>query len=116
AYTVKVNFDGTNGAFPIHNTLVEAHTLSGLKAESVSANSLNVYPNPSSGRFSLSTPKAVGAGTIEIYNTIGAKVYASETFSPQVTNEIDLLSQPAGVYLITLHNGTKTYSIKVVKE
>ena len=113
AYTVKVNFDGTNGAYPIHNRLVEVSNTTGI--ENVTAGSVSVYPNPTSGHFTVNFAKEQGTGTVEIYNMLGERVYAT-THLLQTTDEIDISSQPAGVYFLTVNDGTRAYCTKVVKE
>lgn len=78
--------------------------------------SFRVYPNPTSGHFTLNLSGPPATGTIEIYNMLGAKVYAIANQLLQATNEIDISGQPAGVYFVTVQNGTNTYGGKVVKE
>ena len=65
--------------------------------------SINVYPNPSSGIFTMtfSHPELVSGSQnrIEIYNILGEKVYNATLKQVQGDNNINLTSQPDGVYL-----------------
>ena len=69
-----------------------------------------LYPNPVSGSavFHLSSPKNIGAATIEIYNVKGQKVQS--IFQPDIhsgINEIGFIpkvSLPNGVYYYRLQN------------
>jgi len=65
-------------------------------------NSISVYPNPSTGIFNiaLSHPELVsGSQTIAVYNVLGQSVYNGMLKHVQHDYEINLSSQPAGVYL-----------------
>jgi len=57
---------------------------------------VNVYPNPSSGDFSLETSEAILS--VEIYSTDGRMILANVGESNLM--HLDLSSQPAGIYLV----------------
>lgn len=59
--------------------------------------SLLVYPNPTSGIFTISINN-IGKTQIEIYNIGGELIYKTYTEKPQTS--IDLSKQPKGIYLI----------------
>jgi hypothetical protein len=61
--------------------------------------SVNVYPNPSSGIFTVELKNSVAKGDIEVYNVMGEKVYQSAFSS---SGKIDLSSQSKGIYFIQL--------------
>jgi hypothetical protein len=73
---------------------------------------LSVYPNPTHGRFTISSKSAVSA--IEIYNLSGERVYSQYNFSQQTSKEIDLSGSAKGIYLVKINNGTKSYNRKIV--
>jgi hypothetical protein len=68
--------------------------------------SITISPNPTSGIFQtqISTEHfAIGSQyKIEIYNVLGEKVYSTTKFKIQTINEVDLSSQPNGVYFLHL--------------
>jgi hypothetical protein len=61
----------------------------------------NVYPNPSSGKFTISSESAIRA--IEIYNLLGERVYIDSKFNDQTSYEINLSSQVKGIYIINIY-------------
>lgn len=71
--------------------------------EDVKAPELSVYPNPSTGVFTVSfelfnTTEA----EVEIYNNVGALVSKQEVTTATGTLSVDLSAQPNGVYFIKL--------------
>ena len=73
---------------------------------------ITVYPNPTDGRFTISSKSALNA--FEIYNLSGERVYSDYNCSRQTSKEIDLSGYAKGIYMVKIHNGTKNYSRKVV--
>ncbi len=122
-YSVLYNFNNTddiNGINPYGALLFDGTYLYGMAAtggednfgvifkmdtlQTTSINDLtaslggiNVYPNPTSGKFQISSPSNQ-MQSVEIYNVLGENVFNSE-----INNEnsvIDLSIQPSGIYLI----------------
>jgi len=60
---------------------------------------VKVYPNPSSGFFSLqfNSQQPTNNSRIEVYNVLGQQVYQTNIFSGNI--KIELSNQPQGVYL-----------------
>lgn len=58
---------------------------------------LNLYPNPTSGKFSVSVKETCG---VEIYDRMGAKVISSTTVFPDSEYIFDLSVQPKGLYFV----------------
>jgi hypothetical protein len=67
----------------------------GVTEENISTY-INIYPNPSTGIFTLQMPE----GEIEIYNALGENIYSSKIFSK--ASEIDLDKQQNGIYFLRL--------------
>lgn len=81
----------------------------GIETNSKDLTGLNIYPNPSNGKFilSLSHPELVsGTQTIEVYNALGGKVYSATLKQVQGENNIDLNGQPSGIYLYRVLGST----------
>lgn len=96
------------------------HTSSGLNGPADMNTAVNVYPNPSSGIFSVSMnfPKAQDV-TVKVINVLGETISykVMENVSSNVST-IDLGSQPKGMYFveITSDSGEKTVKkINVIK-
>ncbi|HTB30655.1 MAG TPA: T9SS type A sorting domain-containing protein [Bacteroidia bacterium] len=78
-----------------------------------------IYPNPNKGKFTitLSHRTAGGSQTIEVYNVLGEKVNFGTLDPPaggQGDYEIDLSSQPKGIYFIKLFNDTAVFGTEKV--
>jgi hypothetical protein len=133
--------DGTtsNQANPVHNYLTNGTYIITLSvtnscgnnlyqstinlATSISNNISNIsniklYPNPNRGQFILEIDsKRVGNGNINIYNTIGEKVWTKDV---EISNNrskinIDLSNLSNGVYHINLMFDNEYYNNQVIK-
>ena len=62
-------------------------------------NSIKVYPNPSNGLFTFESSGVSFNAKIEIYNVLGEKVDNASLQRAQGDYQIDLRSQPPGIYL-----------------
>ena len=60
---------------------------------------INVYPNPSNGIFTIQSSVIFGQLSVEIYNVLGQKVNIGMLKQVQHDYEIDLTGQPDGIYL-----------------
>ena len=98
-YTVIVG--DSNGCVNSANTYV---LISGL-AEIDDAG-ISIYPNPSSGSFTVQWLNAqlAGAVSIDVVNTLGQKVFSSiyKIYSSSFKKEIDLSDVAGGVYFIEI--------------
>ena len=67
---------------------------------------INIYPNPSTGKFTIEETKDKIQGTsLEIYNLLGENIYSSQLNSDKT--EIDLNKQPKGIYFYQLQSDRK---------
>ena len=105
--------DGTTAD---HHTAVQVN---GLCQMATSLNEINetpgisIFPNPSSGRFQLTTNNMQSAnGELEIYNMLGEKVYSNPNILQQ--NEINLSNFSKGIYFVKYNDGTKKYNQKII--
>ena len=73
---------------------------------------ISVYPNPSYGKFILNSE--ITKGEIEIYNSMGEKIYISEIISKET--EIDLSGKAKGVYFIKIQTKDQVFAQKVILE
>ncbi len=84
-----------------------------ITLENYKAN-LKVYPNPTSGLFSIEYMQNKKA-TINIYNISGQLIH-SETLAGNTTKQIDLSNYSKGVYLIKIYNAEMIEIQKLVIE
>jgi hypothetical protein len=77
---------------------------------------INLYPNPTSGQFTIQWSVVSGWGAVEIYSVLGQRVYSQSTIHG-AQSTIDISSQPNGVYLIRIldKDGNLLSQKKVVK-
>jgi len=83
---------------------------------------VRVFPNPSvNGKVNSYIPLVISDGEnksehapaiISIYNSMGEEIYQSK--ASQSISEIDLSSQPQGLYMIKVVKGDKVYNGKIV--
>jgi PKD repeat protein len=67
-------------------------------------NNISVYPNPTDGKINLDlTEYLKGSINMSIYDIIGNKINENQ-FQPNAKYEINLLGQPAGLYIIKIQD------------
>ncbi len=74
-------------------------------SESENISSINIYPNPSNGKFYL---QGITTGEIEIYNTLGEKIFSQKIVSDET--QIYLNNQPKGIYFLLLTQDNKNFA------
>jgi hypothetical protein len=86
--------------------------------EDLQAIDLQVYPNPSTGKFTLEGRfKAPSAWQVAIFDLTGKKVYEQDLGKTNsLQTEIDLSGWASGMYLLRLSNENQVFSQRVVKE
>jgi len=81
------------------------------KANSNSSNNL-ISPNPTSGIFTLMSSSEVQ--NIEVRDMLGKIVYSKKVNDDKINIDIDLSSQPKGIYILQVQSADKIYTEKVV--
>ena len=73
---------------------------------------LTIYPNPTSGKFSIEYSfEASASTTLAVFNTIGEIVMQKKGDLPR---EIDLTGKPQGIYMIKVVDGENVYFKKLI--
>jgi hypothetical protein len=118
--TVTFNADslpnGTYFAFLTKNSekhsrkLVKSQTATGLSPKKFNANSINIYPNPTSDILTISTSLELAG--FELYDLQGRQLMQSN--GQQRTLDINNLSN--GQYLLYCRTENKTYIKKIIKK
>ncbi len=86
--------------------------------ESNKTPSFKLYPNPSSGEFTLELDlKTNDKVTIEVYNLLGEKVLEQKVNGMTGKNkyQIDLTKTTDGIYFVTTHFGNESLFAKIIK-
>ena len=65
--------------------------------------SLQLYPNPTSGIFTVVSDNANSNSTISITNTLGQTIMEQKVTAQKT--KIDLSNQPSGIYFVTMSDG-----------
>lgn len=73
---------------------------------------IQVFPNPSSGVFTVPQMRLTEA-QVQVFNSLGQKVYF--TISADRDTQISLIDQPSGVYLVRIFDGQSLQTIRLVK-
>jgi hypothetical protein len=82
----------------------------GIQETREGTNTVNIYPNPSSGKFVLQVNGSTGAGKVTVYDMEGRCIY----MNAKTAGEIDLGNTKSGVYLLKLEIKEKVYHQKVI--
>jgi hypothetical protein len=72
-----------------------------------------IFPNPTNGILNIQTTNTGYLTGLEVYNSIGERVYQSGNLKTREAS-IDLSSNPPGIYFVKLLNSKKVYSRKIV--
>jgi len=75
---------------------------------------ISVYPNPSNGQFTISTPSLQTDATLEVYSTDGRLVYQQTIPSATAETSIGLQQPAAGLYQVRIIAGGEVRMTKVV--
>jgi len=99
-------FSPTNN--PYWKVYKSASTVGFDNTEEKSAQDVKIYPNPSTGRFTILFSHEAVKASAEVYNIMGEKVLQSEGL------HFDLSNLPKGAYMALISDGAKTYTKKVI--
>ncbi|TRZ70083.1 MAG: T9SS C-terminal target domain-containing protein [Bacteroidetes bacterium] len=80
-------------------------------------NEITVYPNPTSGKFTVSTSNTQPAiNSISVFNITGKEVLIPQFTAGSSEVTVDLSSQPKGLYIVLIKTGDSCYSKKIIVE
>lgn len=87
-----------------------------VKPLTAKAASLNVYPNPSTGQFTVSSSILAGNVSLKVLSLLGNTVYQQRFNSGSASFEqlLDLSSLPAGIYLLTANDGKQQINQRII--
>lgn len=94
----------------------------GINDPLASAGKALVFPNPTSGRFSFQyLPEDGSAGLsqdirLEMYDMSGKKIISRTDILPQFQYQFDIGLLPNGIYFMTVLDGKKSRTVRVLKK
>ncbi|HLO60628.1 MAG TPA: T9SS type A sorting domain-containing protein [Bacteroidales bacterium] len=78
---------------------------------------LQVYPDPTTGRFEINIEKInENPGMMSIYNTSGILVYQIRLAGQNHTIQADVTDFPGGIYFVILQGDSEVHTLKILKE
>jgi hypothetical protein len=73
----------------------------------------SIIPNPSQNKFTVESEIEINDAILEIYNTLGTKIFETTLSSKHQTLNTNL---PAGIYFVNLRNERNSYNQKLIIE
>jgi hypothetical protein len=92
---------------------VEADCLVGINDKTNSANRINIFPNPSSGKITLEIKEPQHQSQLSIFNLNGQELLKQQITEP--TKEIDISHLTGGIYFVKFSNDSEVKIFKIVK-
>ena len=83
--------------------------------EAINLADFNIYPNPTSGNFVISSDKFIMKGNVEILNILGETVF-KENISNESKIEISLKNVSSGIYFVKVFDGEVSFCKKLIVE
>lgn len=85
-------------------------------SEILSSKEVKIYPNPTEGRLKIEilNLNEEDQCSLEIYNLSGTRII--HTSDIRLSNELDITSQPDGIYFLKINLNQKISSWKIIKK
>jgi hypothetical protein len=90
--------------------VVPEESLTGVKE--TEAGVFNLYPNPSTGKFTIELEEGSGINTVKVYSILGSLV-AAQAVNKEKSVGIDLSAEKDGVYIVRMEAEGKSYTRKI---
>ena len=92
-------------------------TQASLPAESFNLTGLTLYPNPNNGIFNIQFVSTTNEVNINVYDLRGRQIFNKTFSSNGIFNELlNLSSVDSGVYLVTIQDGSRNITKKILIE
>jgi hypothetical protein len=80
-------------------------------------NGVVISPNPTTGKFVISTQNYAGEVAIEVLDVTGKLIFQTTTqLSPSSEKHINLSEMADGIYIVNISDLNQSHSIRVVKK
>jgi hypothetical protein len=91
----------------------ETVTINLVSVEDISANGLNVYPNPSAGKLTVRISNFSNSTTLEVFNLLGERMNANMAEVGTGVFSIDLSHVANGIYMVQVKDGNMVSTQRV---
>ena len=88
------------------------HLVVGLNDLATSEGDVFIYPNPSNGKFIVSSRGNINS--IEVFNMVGESIYVDKTANHRKLVQVDLQKKTKGVFLVKIEDRLMSRTIKVL--
>ena len=111
--------DGSNNAGSSLTTFEQykPSSVTGIVSQTQQSVSVNIYPNPNNGLFTLSINATANANyAVEVRNMLGQMIYSEKLdgFSDAYTKQLDMKEHGSGIYLVSLKTQDNETSARVL--
>ncbi len=107
----RVWITAENKCRDLSNVLIVYSSCKNGEAISNEKPEMNIYPNPSSGKFQLSLNSVINKGELTITNFIGQEVFRLEISGTSMLN-LDFNNWEKGIYMVKLKSDDETITTK----
>ncbi|MCX6290382.1 MAG: T9SS type A sorting domain-containing protein [Bacteroidetes bacterium] len=80
------------------------------------ASTISLYPNPSENRFIVSGLQFTGESTLEVFNSIGEKIFTESLVADQKEIAVNTNYFAPGIYYVSISSGNFRFTSKVVSK
>ncbi len=113
-HVVNYTYSNANGCSGSAAATITVSACVGIEDSEDPGFSLQLYPNPNNGRFTIIAGRELHQGRFSIYNSLGQFILGG---SIEQRSEVDLSQQSKGLYFISISEHDKAlYRAKLLKE
>ncbi|MBI3511563.1 MAG: T9SS type A sorting domain-containing protein [Bacteroidetes bacterium] len=112
-FQIIYTYTSSNGCTNSDTSFVIVSLCSGIQTQDENSEFV-ISPNPSSGKFTVQSENNFSPKEISITNVLGEIIYSSATDNRQLTTDIDLSSQPDGIYFVNVKNEKESFTQKII--
>jgi uncharacterized repeat protein (TIGR03803 family) len=114
-YLKKMDLTGVNGSTPL-GALIEITTSITAMDSKRKEDAISIYPNPSSGVFTIKHPATSGKLSITVTSALGAIIYSTSVKDATAgyVNSIDLSKHAKGIYFMEVMSNDERHLKKLI--
>jgi hypothetical protein len=114
AVAIGAIYNVGNGTDAGHVRVLSVNGITNSVIENKSSETLVVYPNPTTGHFSIDLGSHSNNATLSITNVLGKVIYSTKIAQAKILHL--KLDEPAGVYIVTIQSDNKKVVGQIILE